>query len=136
MFQKLTDNKPAKQEIGKRFARIRECLALGQKEMAAHFGLTQGCIAHFEKGTVIPGPGHLRMLNRKFHVDITWLLYGRGSMFRRSGEPNEMYRELYEQLEQAYKVPEVALVLDAKLLETKKLFKREIAEHFTSAIGE
>lgn len=78
MFLKLSDDVRAKQKIWKRFFSIRETLGMGQKEMAGIFGLTQTCIAHFERGTVIPGPAHLALQSRKFRIDLNGY-YGDGA---------------------------------------------------------
>lgn len=113
--------------IGRRFREFREALGMNQKEMAGVCTLTQASITNFEKGRVIPSVRHLLRLNRRFGLNIPWLLYGESS------KPWEKYdtRDYYVELEALYfNFPEIRLLLLARLEEAKKLFHDEIEAFF------
>ncbi len=115
--------------IGKRFREFRENLGMSQKEMAGACILTQSSITNFEKGKILPAVRHLIRLNNRFGLSIPWLLYGEKSM--PVPVKNDWIRDGYSELEVLYfSIPEVRLLICARLEELKKLFHQEIEDFF------
>lgn len=126
MINKLHKDSKAKRVIGKRLRYIREHLQIGQKEMAARLGISKSTILNFENGKILPGIRNLVPLSREFHVDLDWLLYGRNPMFLRDEERKKKYTEL----EELYSIPQVAVVINATLIEARRKFADEITDFF------
>lgn len=78
---------------GNRLKQIRETLQLTQYEFAKKFNLRQQYISRYESGESDLPTDLLNSLYKK-GVDISWLLFGSGKMFRESSvvsEPEAMY---------------------------------------------
>lgn len=126
MIKKLHKDDKAKRIIGKRLRYFREHIQMGQKEMAAKIGLSKSTIVNFENGKIIPGVRSLIPISLEFHIDIDWLLNGQNPMFLRNEEKKKMYKEL----ERLYRVPEVAISINATLLEAREKLADEITDFF------
>lgn len=69
-----------------RIKKIRESLNLSQKEFAQELGVISTAISKYERGEVKPASDFLDKLYRKFHVNLNWLISGKGQMFLVSKE--------------------------------------------------
>ncbi|MBX7151427.1 helix-turn-helix domain-containing protein [bacterium] len=78
---------------GNRLKQIRETLQLTQNEFARKFNLRQQYVSRYESGEGDLPIDFLNSLYKK-GVDVSWLLFGNGKMFRESSivsEPEIMY---------------------------------------------
>ncbi len=67
--------------IGKRIKDIRASLHITAAEMADKLGIPMRTIGSYEREEAQPGSKFLNALFEKFHVNINWLLSGKGNMF-------------------------------------------------------
>jgi len=70
-----------KKEIGKRLRQIRETKELSQNDVGSHLGIQYQHVSKYERGESVPTWEYLIKLNELYHVNINWLLTGKGKMF-------------------------------------------------------
>lgn len=90
---------------GKRLKRLREKLRLTQKEFAEKLGYSQAYIAELEKGKKEPSRKFLQQLKSQYAINIEWILFGEGPMFR---EEERNLQERIQELEAELKKMEEA----------------------------
>lgn len=69
------------ESIGQRINTLRKELNLSMKKFASRIGLTDGSIAHIEKGVNNPSERTLKLICSEFNVNYAWLTEGQGEMF-------------------------------------------------------
>ena len=74
-----------RKKIGKRVKELRQVLNLKQDEFASKLGVTNNYISLIEVGKKKPGMEVLTRMMDVFNVNVTYLFYGEGDLFR---EPN------------------------------------------------
>lgn len=67
--------------IGKRIKELKVCLNLTSSELAEKLGIPVRTIGSYEREEAQPGPRFLSALIENYHVNINWLLSGKGNMF-------------------------------------------------------
>lgn len=72
-------------EINKRFKDFRDSIDLSQTLLASELGVTRDVISNIESLRVSPTIHMLIVLDKKYGLNIQWLLYGEGKM-KRSGD--------------------------------------------------
>ncbi len=74
-------NNPINRDITERFKQIRLSQNLTQQEFADLLVFSQSHLAEIEKGKKEPSRKVLLALITQFHVNINWLLTGKGEMY-------------------------------------------------------
>ena len=98
------------EDVGSRIKFLRKELDLSMKKFADRIGLTDGSIAHIEKGVNNPSERTLKLICSEFNVNYAWLTEGEGEMFV------EVPDNILDQLIQEYNLePENKPILKAYL---------------------
>lgn len=98
------------EDVGSRIKLLRKELDLSMKKFADRIGLTDGSIAHIEKGVNNPSERTLKLICSEFNVNYAWLTEGEGEMFV------EVPDNILDQLIQEYNLePENKPILKAYL---------------------
>ena len=94
---------------GIRLRMIRDKLKLSQSDFSTNLSTTQATVSRYEKDLRLPDAEFLENLSNIYHIDINWLLTGKGEMFLSDNkEPQEKrvdnnelinLRRRYDQLE-------------------------------------
>ena len=97
---------------GIRLREIRSKLKLSQSDFSTSLAITQATVSRYEKDLRLPDADFLEKLVELYHIDINWLLTGKGEMFLSSGnEPEDKQednsellslKKRYDQLERVY----------------------------------
>lgn len=66
---------------GIRLRKIRDKLNLSQQEFAEKLHTTQATVSRYEKDLRMPDADFLEKLTELYHLNINWLLTGKGEMF-------------------------------------------------------
>lgn len=67
--------------IGKRVKELRAHLQITASELAEKLGIPVRTIGSYERDEAQPGPKFLNLLIEHYHVNINWLISGKGNMF-------------------------------------------------------
>ena len=67
--------------IGNRLKEAVSSLNINQTEFARQIGISPGNISDLIKGRVKPSSDTLAQIFNRYHINIAWLLTGKGSMF-------------------------------------------------------
>ncbi len=67
--------------IGKRVKELKRALNVTSKELAETIDIPVRTIGSYERNEAQPGPKFLNALFEKYHVNINWLITGKGDMF-------------------------------------------------------
>lgn len=67
--------------VGKRIREIRKKINLSQKDFSGTLETTQVVLSRYENESRKPTTSVLNKLNEIYHIDINWLLTGKGEMF-------------------------------------------------------
>ncbi len=70
-----------KHKSGERIRRIRDKLGLMQKDFAGELGISAPTLSDLESGRSRPGFDILVKLSERFHVNVYFVLFGKGEMF-------------------------------------------------------
>ncbi|MCP4146855.1 MAG: helix-turn-helix transcriptional regulator [bacterium] len=142
MLQLKKSQNETKIEIGKRFRLFRNSVGKAQHELAEELDVYQSTITNLELGKTYPGLKYLMHFYYKYGLNIQWLLFDHGKMFLNENEDGKSgnatlicHRDnqdplfpQYEELMDLMKVPEVEIIILAKLTETKSLLKNKFLE--------
>ena len=114
------------EDVGSRIKLLRKELDLSMKKFADRIGLTDGSIAHIEKGVNNPSERTLKLICSEFNVNYAWLTEGEGEMFV------EVPDNILDQLIQEYNLePENKPILKA-YLEAKPEQRQSIIDFINS----
>jgi transcriptional regulator with XRE-family HTH domain len=115
---------------------IRKTLKMTQDEFSAQFGVSKATYVRYELGEMMPKAQFLSLLAKKFHINLNWLLTGKGE---RSLDGNHLDISLinpkvfqdkrYLELLDLLNIPVVEEVLMAKLTAVKALLSSVIEEY-------
>ena len=134
-----------KKEIGLRFKQFRKSIKKSQSELANELKVPPAKISSIETGKCFPGFDIQNYLHCQYHLNINWLLIGKGEIFippdkdaKNSELPiqfnhidkNDPRYEKYVELRDLLSIPVIEKVIFAKLAEIKVLAKKEIDSFF------
>ncbi|MGD2085163.1 MAG: helix-turn-helix transcriptional regulator [Candidatus Aminicenantes bacterium] len=119
---------------GIRFLLFRKAIKRNQLQMASELETHQAEIAGIEKNTIYPKINYLHYLNKKYGLNINWLLCNAGDMFVKDPPPDidpnyamkpadsthQGKNEKTIELMQLMKIPSVEKIIMAKLEEIKE----------------
>lgn len=71
-------------DIGKRVKELKKNLKITSRELAEAIDIPVRTIGSYERNEALPGPKFLNALFEKYHVNINWLITGKGEMFTSS----------------------------------------------------
>lgn len=71
-------------DIGKRVKELKRSLKITSRELAEAIDIPVRTIGSYERNEALPGPKFLNALFEKYHVNINWLITGKGEMFTSS----------------------------------------------------
>ena len=118
--------------IGQRFRLFRKSKNLTQSQVANLLSTSTATVANIETGRNNLRIEYLLIMRAQFDINSNWLLSGEGEMTAAPLKIPENWRELLHYMN----VPEVELVISAKLTEVKKLFKEEIPPRHGEPTGQ
>lgn len=95
-------------EVGNRIRQIRTALHLQQKEFAVRMGIAGASLSEIENGKYKPGYDFLYNAVKEFNVNLYYLLFGEGDMFR---NPMEAMADRAGKF--AVNIPEVRSFIDS-----------------------
>ena len=75
-------------EVGKRLKELRGYLEYSQKDFANKYGMSQQALSKYEKGQSDISDTIKKSLNKDYHLNLNWLLTGKGSMFVNGAHDN------------------------------------------------
>lgn len=119
---------------GFRFLLFRKVIKLNQLQLASELKTLQAEIAGIERNAIYPKINYLHFLNKKYGLNINWLLCNAGDMFVKDPPPGidtdyimkpstsipQDKKEKISELMQLLKIPSVEKMIMAKLEEIKK----------------
>lgn len=79
--------------IGDRIMKVRESLALSQKEFANELQISQPAISLYEKNLRVPPKSLLKLISSRFNVNIEYLTTGEKQMFNIQFNKEELFDE-------------------------------------------
>lgn len=128
-------------DLGIRFVLFRKAIRKTQSQLAEELGIQQSEIAGIEKGTADLKVSHLHYLNKKYGLNINWMLCKGGNMFVKDRPPDseldtdyvmkppikrgDPRYEKYIEFFQLLQVPAVETVIMASLREIKEHLRKE-----------
>ncbi|UCH96631.1 MAG: hypothetical protein JSV88_07220 [Candidatus Aminicenantes bacterium] len=126
-------------DFGIRFLLFRKAIKKTRLQMASELGIGQQKIAAVEKGTTYPKIDYLHYLNKKYGLNINWMVSGMGDMFvkdrppdvdsnyaaKSPAQPDLSLDEKTIELMQLMQIPSVEKVIMAKLKEIKERLREE-----------
>ena len=119
-----------------RLKEIRKALKMTQDEFSAQLEVSKPTYVRYELGEMMPKVQFLSLLIKKFHINLNWLLSGKGERFLGESQPDisfinsKVFRDKrYLELLDLLNIPVVEEVLMAKLTEIKALFSPVIEEY-------
>jgi transcriptional regulator with XRE-family HTH domain len=134
-----------KKEIGLRFKQFREAIKKSQQKLADELKVYNGTIINIEKGRFFPKFKFMYYLYRQYHLNLNWLLNGKGEMMISPQEDsmnayisqllspmdeNDPRYEKFVELFSLMRIPAVEKIILGKLAEIKALAKEEIKTFF------
>ena len=119
---------------GFRFLLFRKAIKLTQLQLASELKIHQAEVAGIEKSAIYPKINYLHFLNKKYGLNINWLLCNAGDMFVKDPPPGidtdyvmkppaptpQDKNEKIHELMQLMKIPSVEKMIMAKLEEIKE----------------
>jgi transcriptional regulator with XRE-family HTH domain len=118
---------------GIRFLLFRKAIRRNQSQLASELKTNQEEIAGIEENTIYPKINYLHFLNKKYGLNINWLLCNAGDMFVKDPPPGidtnyvvklspppQGKNEKIIELMQLMKIPSVEKIIMAKLKEIKE----------------
>lgn len=75
-------------DIGNRLHKARKRLGFNFTSISESLGLTVKALSEMEEGVKSPNQSYLLLLAREYHVNINWILTGKGRMFVSEIEQN------------------------------------------------
>jgi transcriptional regulator with XRE-family HTH domain len=118
---------------GIRFLLFRKAIRRSQSQLASELKTHQSEIASIEKNIIYPKINYLHFLNKKYGLNINWLLCNAGDMFVKDPPPGidtnyvvklspppQGKNEKIIELMQLMKIPSVEKIIMAKLKEIKE----------------
>ena len=119
---------------GIRFLLFRKAIKRDQQQLASELNASQTEIAAIEKNTIYPKINYLHFLNKKYGLNINWLLCNAGDMFvkdpppgidtnytmKPSAPPPQGKNEKITELMRLMQIPSVKKIILAKLEEIKE----------------
>ena len=124
--------------LGKRFEAFRRVLCLNRDQLAAELNVSIKTIEEIENGEILPDLYILNYLNKKYGLDINWMIHANGVVIfsrllearkeintKKPGKISAKTRETLE-LWELLKAPLVENIIFSKMEEVKMIFKDQI----------
>jgi len=133
------NNFDSRETVGLKFHLFRKAIKVSARKMAEEAGVNQSEIANIESGHTYPKIKFIHFLNRKYALNINWLIANDENMFidqppvevdsryvSQSGiDPNDPRYEQHLELIRLLQVPEVETWMLDRLQEIKDMVKDE-----------
>jgi DNA-binding XRE family transcriptional regulator len=126
-----------KKEIGKRFKEFRMFLQKSREELVDELRVSKSTINTIEWGQCFPGIPVQNYLNIHYHLNLNWLLTGKGEMILPPGNDSKIAESFklddltgvvdsYEEFFTLMRIPVIEQQIFSKLAELKLIAKDEI----------
>jgi len=130
-----------RKEIGRRFRVFRIFIKKDHKELAEELGVSKSTISFIETGKIFPIIPFQNYLNRKYHLNLNWLLSGSEEMIikpEKDSKTADSFKlddsaagvDTYEELFTLMRIPVIEQVIFRKLEELKIIAKDEIKSFY------
>ncbi|SMO74869.1 Helix-turn-helix [Balnearium lithotrophicum] len=120
--------------LGERLKYLRKSLGLTQEELAQKLGISMMTLRRYESNKSQPDAEVLTKLLKLFHVNLNWLLTGKGNMFINNEHnipvPSPIDRELFQRIteliEGYYKAGLLNGVPEEEIIEMVKFLYKKV----------
>ena len=134
-----------RKDIGLRFKEFREAIKKSRQKLADELKVCQTTITYIETGKCFPGIPFQNYLYGQYHLNLNWLLTGKGEMIISPGKDSKHVDltqlfshideddprfERYVELKSLLRIPVIEQVIFAKLEEVKLIAAEEIKSFF------
>jgi len=136
--KQLLSDKDFYDPVGKRFEAFRRLICLTQDQLAAELNVSVKTIEEIEKCEDLPDLYMLNYLNKKYGLDINWMIHGHGVVIftrlmeahkeLKTKKPKKISNKTRETMElwELLQVPTVEDIIFTKMEEVKMVFKDQI----------
>ena len=134
-----------RKDIGLRFKEFREAIKKSRQKLADELKVCQTTITYIETGKCFPGIPFQNYLYGQYHLNLNWLLTGKGEMIISPEEDSKTADfpilfshidkddprfEGYVELNSLIRIPVIEQIIFAKLAEVKIIAAEEIKSFF------
>jgi transcriptional regulator with XRE-family HTH domain len=145
MTKEEKENAALRKAIGLRFKQFRESIKKSQSELANELEASLGIITSIESGKCYPGFSIQNYLYVQYHLNLNWLLAGKGGMLIPTDKDSKNYEvpiqlnhideddpryERYVELKSLLRIPVIEKIIFGKLAELKIIAEEEIKAFF------